>query len=96
MEITGKIIVVLPQRSGTSQKGDWVSQQYVLETNEQYPKRFLFEVFGLDKITSFALQAGEEVTISYDVAAREHNGTWYGSNHAWKVTKAGVTAPQNS
>lgn len=89
MEITGKIIAVLPQRSGTSPKGDWTSQQYVLETDEQYPKRFLFEVFGADKISTFALQLHEVVTISYDVAAREHNGTWYGSNHAWKVTRIG-------
>ena len=32
MEISGKIIEVLPLKSGTSPKGEWQSQQYVLET----------------------------------------------------------------
>lgn len=87
MEITGKIIVVLPQRSGTSAKGEWASQQYVLETLDQYPKKFLFEVFGADKITNFAIQAGEELTISFTPDAREYNGNWFASNHAWKVER---------
>lgn len=87
MEISGKIIEVLPLKSGTSQKGEWKSQQYVLETIEQYPKRFLFDVFGADRINSFAIEVGNEVTVSFETDAREHNGNWYGSNRAWKVAK---------
>lgn len=92
MEITGKIIEVLPLKSGTSPKGEWQSQQYVLETIEQYPHKFLFEVFGAEKINSFALQVGEQVTVSYNTDARPYKDTWYGSNHAWKV----VHAPSSS
>ena len=86
MEITGKIIEVLPLKNGTSSKGEWQSQQYVLETIEQYPHKFLFEVFGADKISSFAIQIGEQVTISY-------KDSWYGSNHAWKVVRSSSAAP---
>ena len=85
MEISGIIIKVLPQKNGTSQKGEWSSQQYVLETNEQYPKKFLFEVFGAERIKNFAITEGKEVTVSFDTDAREHNGIWYASNRAWKV-----------
>lgn len=92
MEISGKIIEVLPLKSGTSSKGEWQSQQYVLETIEQWPKRFLFDVFGADKIKSFAIEKGNEVTISFETDAREHNGNWYGSNRAWKVVKKTVSA----
>lgn len=92
MEITGKIIEVLPLKSGTSSKGEWQSQQYVLETIEQYPHKFLFEVFGADKISSFAIQIGEQVTISYNTDARLYNDSWYGSNHAWKVVRASSAA----
>lgn len=91
MEITGKIIEILPLKSGTSTRGDWASQQYVLETIEQYPQRFLFEVFGTDKISSFALQKGEEATISFNTDAREYNGNWYGTNRAWRVVKNSST-----
>lgn len=92
MEISGKIIEVLPLKSGTSSKGEWQSQQYVLETIEQWPKRFLFDVFGADKIKSFAIEKGNEVTISFETDAREHNGNWYGSNRAWKVVKKTFSA----
>lgn len=88
MENTGKIIAVLPERSGTSKNGkDWKLAQYVLETQEQYPKRMLFEVFGDDKISQFAIKEGEVVTVSFDVDAREYQGRWYNTIRAWKVNR---------
>lgn len=85
MEIQGKIIAVLPEKSGTSARGGWKSQQYVLETEEQYPKRCLFDVFGEDKIKQYALQEQMRVKVSYDPRADEKDGHWYGSNRAWNV-----------
>lgn len=89
MELQGKIIVVLPERSGTSRRGNqWRSISYVLETQEQYPKRVAFDVLG-DKITEFNLQVGEEVTVSFDINAREFNGKWWNSVNAWQVVRQG-------
>lgn len=91
-EITGKIIAVLPTRSGTSARGtQWSSQTAVIETHEQYPKRVAFDVFG-DKITEFNLQVGEEVTVSFDINAREYNGKWWNSVNAWQVVRPGQQA----
>lgn len=88
-EITGKIIAVLPTKSGTSARGtQWSSQTAVIETHEQYPKRVAFDVLG-DKITEFNLQVGEEVTVSFDINAREFNGKWFNSVNAWKVVRQG-------
>mgnify|MGYP005889960577 CR=1 FL=1 len=88
-EITGKIIAVLPTRSGTSARGtQWSSQTAVIETHEQYPKRVAFDVLG-DKITEFNLQVGEEVTVSFDINAREFNGKWFNSVNAWQVIRQG-------
>ena len=87
MDITGKIIAVLPTRSGTSAKGtQWSSQTSVIETHEQYPKRVALDVLG-DKIKEFNLQVGEEVTVSFDINAREFNGKWFNSVNAWHVTR---------
>nr|UWI14119.1 MAG: single-stranded DNA binding protein [Bacteriophage sp.] len=87
MDITGKIISVLPTRSGTSAKGtQWSSQTSVIETHEQYPKKVAFDVLG-EKITEFNLQVGEEVTVSFDINAREFNGKWFNSVNAWHVTR---------
>lgn len=93
-EITGKIIAVLPTRSGTSARGtQWSSQTAVIETHEQYPKRVAFDVLG-DKITEFNLQVGEEVTVSFDINAREFNGKWFNSVNAWQVVcQGGQQAP---
>ena len=88
-EITVKIIAVLPTKSGTSARGThWSSQTAVIETHEQYPKRVAFDVLG-DKITEFNLQVGEEVTVSFDINAREYNGKWWNSVNAWQVVRQG-------
>ena len=87
MELKGKIIAVLPMTSGKSAKGDWKSQQYVLETDEKYPKRLLFDVFGENKIDEFNIQKDEVVNVSFETRAEEHEGHWYGSNRAWNVTR---------
>lgn len=88
-DITGKIIAVLPTKSGTSARGtQWSSQTAVIETHEQYPKRVAFDVLG-DKITEFNLQVGEEVTVSFDINAREFNGKWWNSVNAWQVVRQG-------
>ena len=74
MEITGKIIAVLEPRGGVSKTGNpWKVQEYVLETNEQYPRKMCFDVFGEDKIQQFNIQAGEERADGLTVS--EH-GKW--------------------
>ena len=96
MEITGKIIAVLPERGGISKTGnEWKTQEYVLETHEQYPRRICFNVFGADKISQFNIQAGEEMTVSFDINAREYQGRWYNDIRAWRVERGGpVAAPE--
>lgn len=92
MDITGKIIAVLPTRSGTSARGtQWSSQTAVIETHEQYPKKVAFDVLN-EKIADFYLQVGEEVTVSLDINARESNGKWFNSVNAWKVVREQVPA----
>lgn len=90
MEITGKIIAVLPARSGVSARtgSEWKVQEYVLETQEQYPRKMCFDIFGSDKIDQFNIQLGEVLTVSFDIDAREYQGRWYNSIRAWKVDRA--------
>lgn len=87
MEISGKIILVLPERGGVSQRSgaEWKVASYVLETLEQYPKKCCFEIFGSDRIAQFNVQVGQMVTVSLDIDAHEYNGRWYNQIRAWKV-----------
>lgn len=93
MEITGKIIAVLPLQSGTSKAGNpWQLQSYVLETQEQYPKKVCFEVFGEQRIQSNPCQIDDTVTVSFDLESREFNGRWYTSVRAWKIQQGPAEA----
>jgi hypothetical protein len=93
MELQGKIIVVLPERSGTSQRGNqWRSISYVLETQERYPKKLAFDVTN-DKIDQLNIQLGEILTVQFDINAREYNGRWFNSINAWNVIRQTQQAP---
>jgi len=89
MELSGKVIAVLEPRGGVSKTGNaWKVQEYVIETHEQYPRKMCFDVFGEDKINQFNIQAGEELTVHFDIDAREWQGRWFNSIRAWKVDRA--------
>lgn len=95
MELTGKIIAVMPANSGTSQRTGqtWMSQQYVLEVPGMYPKRMVFEVFGEDRIRSFNIQNGQDVVVSFEIDAHEYQGRWFNEVRAWNVKPVGQQAP---
>ena len=89
MEIEGKIIAVLPKQEGTSARtgNHWASQEYVLETHDQYPRKCCFRIFGEDRINAMNIQIGEELRVSFDIDAREYNGRYFNSINAWKVDR---------
>lgn len=89
MEITGKIIAVLPPSSGVSKRTGtaWKSQDFVIETQDQYPRKCCFRVFGEDKINNFNIQPGEVLTVSFDIDSHEYNGRWYNDINAWSVNR---------
>lgn len=87
MQITGKAIAALPVKSGVSKKTgeQWQSREYVIETQEQYPKKMCFEVFGTEKLKEFNIRNNDLIKVNFDITAREYNGKWYNYIRAWKV-----------
>lgn len=85
-EISGKVIAALPIATGEGKNGAWKSQDYVIETGGQYPKKVCFNLFG-DSIDKFRIAIDDEIKISYDIDSREYNGRWYTTVRAWKVEK---------
>ena len=87
MDIQGKIIAILPQRSGTSKTGNaWKSQDFVIETHDQYARKMCFNVWG-DRIDQFNIQEGEELTVSFDIDCNEWQGKWFNTIRAWKIER---------
>ena len=89
MELTGKIIAVLPAAQGVSQRtgNPWMSQEYVVEVPGQYPRKCVFRLFGEDRIKQFNIQSGEELTVSFDIDAHEYNGRWFNEIRAYNVSR---------
>ena len=96
MEITGKIIAVLPAKQGVSQStgNAWMCQDYVLETQEMYPKKVCFNVFGTEKIQEMNIQLGEMLTVSLEINANEYQGKWFNQVRGWKVVRVPAQGQQ--
>ena len=84
-EIKGKVHQVLQPVKGTGAKGEWVTQQLVIETTDQYPKKVMFEAFGDKTKLIESLQVGSEVTVHFNAESSEYNGKWYTKLKLWKV-----------
>lgn len=84
MEIKGKIIQILPEQSGTGKNGQWRKQEYILETDGQYPKKICFNMWG-EKIDQNPVKTGDSVTLHFDLESREFNGRWYTDVRGWKI-----------
>ena len=87
MKVTGKIIAISPAREGTSAKGEWKSQDYVVEYSEngKYPRKMMFSVLGAEKIDRFNIQVGQCVDVLFEVDARQWNGRWFNDIKAYDV-----------
>ena len=85
MELQGKVIAALNVRTGTSARGEWKAQDFVIETHESYPRKMAFTVFGEDRLQRFNIQIGQEVNVSFDIDAHEYQGRWFNSIRAFDV-----------
>jgi hypothetical protein len=88
MEVKGKVIQLLPLQSGMGKKGQWKKQEFIIETQAQYPKKICLSAWG-DKVDQFKLAVGDMVNVSVDLESREFNGRWYTEARAWKLEKSG-------
>ena len=84
--ITGKVTQILEEQSGTSKNGPWRKQDFILETDDRYPKPVCITQWG-DDIDAFGVTVGEQLTAHVDIQSREYNGRWYTDVKAWRVTR---------
>ena len=95
MQLTGKLIQLLPLQTGQGKNGTWKKQDVILETEGTYPKKVCVAIWG-DKADEKVLKVGNTLKIDFDVESREYNGRWYTDVKAWKVEAAGATPFKDS
>ncbi len=89
LEIEGRVIQKFPEMSGTSQSTGktWRKQQFLIETNEQYPKKVIFQVWNDNVELLKDISVGQIVRVYFRVESREYNERWYTDLTAWRIMK---------
>ena len=96
LEIEGKVIKILPEQTGQSQRGKWIKQEFVIETEDKFPKKMCFTAWG-DKTDAIKkMSEGQKVKVSFNAESREYNERWYTELKAWKIdfTSGGSSKPE--
>ncbi|MFA9392024.1 MAG: DUF3127 domain-containing protein [Prolixibacteraceae bacterium] len=86
MDVKGKVLQILPVQSGVSKAGkEWSKQEFVIESEEQFPKNICFTLFG-DKLSLLGgITVGQQVEVFFNLESREFSGKWYHNINAWKI-----------
>lgn len=78
MEISGKLIKILPEVRGESARGPWVKGSFVIETDGEYPRTVAFTVFGEDRLAMVnSIPLNSPVVVSFNPESREYQERWY-------------------
>ena len=86
LQITGKVTQILPEQSGEGKNGPWRKQEFILETQGNYPKQICIVQWG-DNIDQSGVREGETITAHIDIQSREYNGRWYTDVKAWRIER---------
>lgn len=88
LELEGTLIKVQPEQTGSGKNGQWVKQEFVVETQEQYPKKACFSAWGdrTADLKQFAL--GDKLKVTFSVESREYNDRWYTDLRAYRIDLA--------
>ena len=77
MEITGKLIQLLPDVQGESARGPWVRGGFVIETGDDYPRKVAFTAFGEERVAMAKnIPMGSMVQVTFTPESREFNERW--------------------
>ena len=95
MELEGRIARKLNVQTGTSAKGNWAKQEFILEYQEgNYPSQVCLNVWGEDKVKELEKYlVGDKVKVSLNLSSREYNGRWYTEARAWRIVPTGAPMP---
>lgn len=92
MEISGKLIQVLPVQEINGKNGVLQKHSFVIETQEQYPKKVCFSAWG-DKTGDLKQAAnGDLLKVQFSLESREYNGRWYTEAKAYRIERSAGTA----
>ena len=92
LEIEGTLAQKLPVQSGSSARGPWAKQEFILEFPDgNFTAKACFTAWGQEKVQDLGkYQVGDKVKVSFNLKSREYNGRWYNDLQIWKIAPAGA------
>ena len=96
LEFEGNLVKVLSEVTGQGKNGAWVKQDFVLETEDQYPKKACFTAWGDKSADLKTFSLGEKLKIQFSVESREYNERWYTDLRAIRIDAMGGGSPSSS
>lgn len=93
LELECKIVRKLPVAQGTSARGQWQKQEFIVEYQDgNFPNQVCMNVWGEDKVNDLnRFNVGDKVKVSFNLSSREYNGRWYNDIRAWRIELSGMT-----
>ena len=91
MDFTAKLIEIRAPVTGQGKNGEWKRQEYIFETESQYPRKICVQVWVDSDITDPSImQVGNLLNVAFDLESREFNNRWYTDVRAWRITLPGA------
>ena len=92
LELEGTLAQKLPVQSGSSARGPWAKQEFILEFPDgNFTAKACFTAWGQEKVQDLGkYQVGDKVKVSFNLKSREYNGRWYNDLQIWKIAPAGA------
>jgi hypothetical protein len=90
-ELTGKVLQVLPEQTGTGRNGPWSRQDFILETQDQFSRKVCFSAWGEKVVQLKAFKVNDQVKVYFNIESRDYNGRWYTDLRIWKIEAIGQT-----
>ena len=87
IKVEGRIIQKLEIETGTSARGEWKKQNFIIETVEQYPRKICIGIWTNQIPMLEQFQVGDMIWAYVNIESREFNGKWYTDVRAWKLER---------
>jgi len=91
MKVNGKLVKFLEVQKGISKAGkEWMKQEFVLNTGDDYNPEICISVFGKEKVEGLKqFNEGQQLEVSVNVYSREWKGRYFHSIDAWQIEVSG-------